>query len=69
MTGDETARPAPRGDAAWKAHLDRVAARNAEARRIGKQQRQEKERLDQARRRAQERRMDTELTRSLGPGR
>jgi hypothetical protein len=69
MTGDEMARPAPRGDAAWKAHLQRVAARNDAARGIGKKQRQEKERLDMARRSAQERRMDTELTRSLELGR
>jgi|tagenome__1003787_1003787.scaffolds.fasta_scaffold19865908_2 hypothetical protein len=65
MADDEAARPAPRGDAAWKAHLARVAARNDEARRVGKQQRQEKERVEQTRRAAQERRVDSELTRSV----
>ena len=65
MSGQETPRPEPRGEAAWKAHLERVAARNTETRRVGKQQRQEKERLEQARRNAQERRGDTELTRNF----
>jgi hypothetical protein len=65
MSGSETPRPAPRGDAAWKAHLERVSARNAEARKVGKQQRQEKERLEQARRSALERRVDSELARSF----
>ena len=65
MSGSETPPAAPRGEAAWKAHLERVSARNAEARRVGKQQRQEKERLEQARRSARERRTDSELARSL----
>jgi hypothetical protein len=65
MSGEETSAPAPRGDAAWKAHLERVASRNAEARRLGKQQRQEKERLEMARRSAMERRVDTELARTF----
>ena len=64
MAGDETPAPQPRGDAAWKAHLEGVAARNAEARKAGKEQRQEKERLEQVRRSAQERRMDDQLARS-----
>jgi hypothetical protein len=67
MSGTET--PAPRGDAAWKAHLDRVAARNAQTRAAGKQQRQEKERLEQARRAAQERKVDNELSRAFELGR
>jgi hypothetical protein len=63
MTGNET--QGPRGEAAWKAHLERVAARNAETRRVAKQQRQEKDRLERARRSAQELRMDTELARTF----
>jgi hypothetical protein len=63
MSGTET--PAPRGEAAWKAHLDRVAARNAQARAAGKQQRQERERVERARRSDREHRMDSELSRSL----
>jgi hypothetical protein len=63
MSGTDT--PAPRGDAAWKAHLERVSARNAQARAAGKLQRQERERLEMARRSDQERRMDNELARSL----
>ena len=65
MSGQETPRPEPRGEAAWRAQLERVAARNAEARRVGKQQRQEKERLEQVRRNEQERRMDDQLARTL----
>jgi hypothetical protein len=61
MSGTET--PAPRGEAAWKAHLARVAARNAEASAIGRQQRQERERLEKVRHSDQERRMDAGLSR------
>jgi hypothetical protein len=66
-TGDETGRAAPerRGEAAYRAHLERVNARNAEARKAGKQQREQKERLAQAERHALERRMDDELARSF----
>jgi hypothetical protein len=35
--------PPPRGEAAWKARKDDVAARNAQARKAGKQQRQEQD--------------------------
>jgi hypothetical protein len=65
----DTDTPAPRGDAAWKAHLERVSARNAQARAAGKLQRQERERLEMARRSDQERRMDNELARSQKLGR
>jgi hypothetical protein len=67
MTGEGT-QPAVRGEAAWKAHLQRVAARNDEVRKAGKEQRQERERLEQARRNAQERRVDTELARTYELG-
>jgi hypothetical protein len=61
----------PRGEAAWKAHLAAVAARNDQARTAGKKQRQDKEREAEAMRSAQERRVDNELTRKheLGGGR
>lgn len=36
---DDTERPAPRGQAAWKANLDRVQARNEEARKAGRLER------------------------------
>jgi hypothetical protein len=65
MSGSETPPAGPRGEAAWKAHLERVSARNAEARRLGNRQRQERERLEQARRSAQERLADSQLSRSL----
>jgi len=65
--GNETGAPKPplRGEAAWKAHLARVAARNDTARTEGKRQRLEKEREEQALRNAQDRRMDNELTRKF----
>ena len=65
MSASETPASAPRGEAAWKEHLERVSARNAEVRKVGKQQRQEKERLEEERRSAQERRTDSELARSF----
>jgi hypothetical protein len=64
-SASQPAAPEPRGDAAWKAHLERIAARNDEARKAGKQQRAEKERHAEATRHAQERRVDTELTRKF----
>ena len=63
-----TTAPRPRGEAAWKAHLAQVAARNDEARTAGKKQRQEKEREAEAMRSAQERRVDNELTRKFELG-
>jgi hypothetical protein len=36
-------REAPRGEAAWRAARQRIADRNARARKVGKQQRQEHE--------------------------
>jgi hypothetical protein len=41
-----------RGEAAWKDTLDRVASRNAEARKLGKRQREADERRREATRRA-----------------
>jgi hypothetical protein len=54
--------PRPRGEAAWKAHLARVAARNDAVRSAGRKQRQEQEREAEILRYSQERRMDNELT-------
>ena len=47
---------AKRGDAAWKAARDRVAARNDQARKAGKEQREAYERQKANARRAAERR-------------
>lgn len=47
--------PRPRGEAAWKAEKDRVAARNTEARRAGKQERRAEEEKAAKRRRAVDR--------------
>jgi hypothetical protein len=68
--GSDTGAPRPplRGEAAWKAHLARVAARNDEARTAGKKQRQDKERAAEVLRNAQERRVDNELTRKFEMG-
>ena len=66
---DQGAGRAPlRGEAAWKAEKESVAARNARARRAGKEQRQAHE-LESARARAEaDRREMTELIKSSGLG-
>jgi hypothetical protein len=47
-------RPAPRGEAAWKAQKERIAERNQKARKLGKEQRLAHERRrDDARRGAE----------------
>jgi hypothetical protein len=48
----DTAQPAKRGEAAWKAEKDRIAARNQEARKAGKQERQAFEKQQAERRRS-----------------
>jgi hypothetical protein len=54
-----------RGEAAWKETMDRVALRNSEARKVGKQQRDTYEReRDEARRAAAARRHAEFLNRS-----
>jgi hypothetical protein len=60
-----TGEPRLRGEAAWKAHLARVAARNDAVRSAGRKQRQEQERQAEILRNTQERRMDNELTRKF----
>ena len=48
----ETVQPAKRGEAAWKAEKDRIAARNQEVRKAGKQERQAFEKMQAERRRS-----------------
>jgi|tagenome__1003787_1003787.scaffolds.fasta_scaffold20250394_2 hypothetical protein len=60
-TGSETPAQKPRGEAGWKAHKERIAARNDEARKAGKQQRREGEQRAEAVRQAQERRVEASL--------
>ncbi|MEA2398135.1 MAG: hypothetical protein QOK25_1691 [Thermoleophilaceae bacterium] len=48
----EPAQPAKRGEAAWKAEKDRIAARNQEVRKAGKQERQAYEKRMAERRRS-----------------
>ena len=48
---EEAGPPAKRGEAAWKAEKDRVAARNSDARKVGKQEREAGERAAAKRRR------------------
>jgi hypothetical protein len=48
--------PAPRGDAAWKAARDDVEARNAAAKKVGKESRDAFERAKEANRRGVENR-------------
>jgi hypothetical protein len=61
----DATRPELRGEAAWKAHKDRIAARNDAVRKAGKQQREEREREAEAARRAREHRTDAELRRQF----
>jgi len=60
-------RAKPRGEARWKEHLQEIAQRNERAKATGKRERQEREDREAAHRRAEELRMDAELTRKLGP--
>jgi hypothetical protein len=59
-------RPKPRGDAAWKAHLQEIAAKNERVSAAGRQERREREELAASQRRAVEIRMDADLARTLG---
>ncbi len=58
-------RAKPRGEAAWKAHLQEISARNDRARAAGKRERREREDREAAKRRADELRMDAELSSKL----
>jgi hypothetical protein len=68
MTSDvgqpEPSAPKPRGEAGWKAHKERIAARNDAARKVGRAEREERELAAVAKRRAEERRVDEQLLRS-----
>lgn len=56
---DSTNQPAPRGEAAWKAAKEDVAARNAQARKAGRERRQADElKAAKARAAADRREMD-----------
>jgi hypothetical protein len=56
-------RPKPRGEAAWKAHLQAITERNDRARAAGKRERKEREEREAAQRAVDEMRLDAELTR------
>jgi hypothetical protein len=68
MTSDtgqpEQSAPQPRGEAGWKAHKDRIAARNDAARKAGRAEREKRELAAMAKRRTEERRVDEQLLRS-----
>jgi hypothetical protein len=68
MTSDgepqEPQRPKLRGEAAWKAHKERVSASNDAARKAARAQREDREMVAAARRLAEERRIDEELIRA-----
>ncbi len=65
-TNDQGQRqPSPRGEAAWKAAKEGVAARNAQARKAGREQRQADElKAAQARAAADRREMDALVAKS-----
>lgn len=55
----------PRGEARWKAHLQVIAQSNERVKAVGKRERREREEREASQRRAEEMRMDAELTRKL----
>ena len=59
-------RAKPRGEARWKEHLQEIAQKNDRVKATGKRERREREERDAATRRADELRMDAELSRNLG---
>ena len=61
----EAAREKPRGEAGWKAHLQAIAQSNDRVKAAGKRDRREREEREASERRAQEIRMDADLTRKL----
>jgi hypothetical protein len=61
----EAAPDKPRGDAGWKAHLQAIAQSNDRVKAAGKRERREREEREASHRRAEERRMDADLTRKL----
>ena len=58
-------RAKPRGEARWKEHLEAIAQRNERVKATGKRERQEREEREVAQRRAEDLRMDADLTRSI----
>ena len=60
---DQADKPAKRGEAAWKEAKEKVAERNAQARKAGKQQRQDYERGKAEERQKAERR---QMAQALG---
>jgi hypothetical protein len=63
----DTGRAKPRGEAAWKAHLQAVADSNDRARAAGKRERREREERAASQRKAEELRADAALDRTLDP--
>jgi hypothetical protein len=61
----EAERVKPRGEAGYKAHLQKIAESNDRARAAGQRERREREERAAAQRRAEERRMDAELARNF----
>lgn len=58
-------RAKPRGDAAWKAHLQAISERNDRARAAGKRERREREERAAVQRATDEMRVDAELARKF----
>jgi hypothetical protein len=61
----EAERVKPRGEAGWKAHLQAIAQSNDRVKAAGKRERRERDEREASRRRAEEMRMDADLTRKL----
>ena len=61
----ESERVKPRGDARWKVHLQAIAQSNERVKAAGRRERREREEREASQRRAEDRRMDAELSRNL----
>ena len=61
----ESERVKPRGEARWKAHLQAIAQSNDRVKAAGKRERREREDREAYERRAEEMRMDADLTNKL----
>lgn len=63
----EPERVKPRGEAAWKAHLQAIADSNERVRAVARRERREREELAARQRTAEELRVEAEFARNLDP--
>jgi hypothetical protein len=61
----EAEREKPRGEAGWKAHLQAIAQSNDRVKAAGKRERRERDAREASKRKAEEQRVDAEISRNL----